>query len=73
VRTTWNRIQLYRRHIPNFLQQPKFHYVVILLVITDLIIVLIDLVLAMFRTKVLQSNHLAQLSSSCLINAESTY
>lgn len=46
--TVWGRIQLFRRRIANFLQQPKFHYLVILLVITDLIIVLIDLVLGMF-------------------------
>jgi hypothetical protein len=56
--TTCDRIRLFRRYIANFLQQPKFHYVVILLVITDLIVVLIDLVLGMcfFRKKILIYN-----------------
>lgn len=56
ARTTWDRIRLFRRRLANFLQQPKFHYIVILLVITDLIVVLIDLVLGMFRKKVFKSN-----------------
>ena len=51
VRTTCDRINLVRRHISNFLQQPKFHYAIILLVITDLVVVLIDLVLGMFIEK----------------------
>ena len=55
VTTTWDRINLFRRRISNILQQPAFHYVVILLVITDLVVVLIDLVLGMFiKTKIFQ-------------------
>ncbi len=38
-------IRLSRRRLAYYLQQPTFHYVIILLVVTDLIVVLIDLVL----------------------------
>ncbi|CAF4635922.1 unnamed protein product [Rotaria sp. Silwood2] len=52
-----NSLKLFRRYLANFLQKSTFHYVIILLVITDLIVVLVDLILA-------------QLSSPCLTNEE---
>jgi hypothetical protein len=45
VTNCWNCIRLSRRRLAHHLQQPTFHYIVILLVVTDLIVVLIDLVL----------------------------
>ena len=65
----WNCMRLFRRRLTQLLKQPTFHYIIILLVVTDLIVVLIDLVLGMFllRTnELLYLLHLAQLSSPCL-------
>ncbi|CAF1220596.1 unnamed protein product [Adineta steineri] len=50
-------IRLSRYHIAQFLQKPLYNYIIILLVMTDLIVVLVDLVLA-------------QLSSPCLSEDE---
>ncbi|CAF0822055.1 unnamed protein product [Rotaria sordida] len=52
-----NSIKLFRKRLANFLQKATFHYIIILLVITDLIVVVVDLVLA-------------QLSSPCLTDEE---
>ncbi|CAF1534750.1 unnamed protein product [Rotaria sp. Silwood1] len=52
-----NSMRLFRRRLASFLQKTKFNYVIILLVFTDLIVVLVDLVLA-------------QLSSPCLTEEE---
>jgi len=41
--------RLCRQNLVHFLQKPRFHYIIISLVIVDLIVVLIDLVLGMFR------------------------
>jgi hypothetical protein len=41
----------FRRRIEIFLRQLNFHYLIILLVITDLIIVVVDLVLGMFTKR----------------------
>lgn len=40
-----NSIRLYQRRLRQILQKPAFHYTIILLVMTDLIIVLVDLIL----------------------------
>ncbi|CAF0979481.1 unnamed protein product [Adineta ricciae] len=57
ITTPLGSLRAFRRRITNYLQQPTFHYIVILLVVTDLIVVLVDLVLA-------------QLSSPCLTDEE---
>ena len=52
VNSSWKSIQLFRRRVANFLHNPKFHYIVISLVLIDLIIVLVDLVLGMFSSMI---------------------
>jgi hypothetical protein len=49
VTNFWDFNRLFRQNLSHFLQKPSFHYIIISLVITDLIVVLIDLVLGMFR------------------------
>ena len=65
VRTIRNRLRFFLRHL-------NFHYLVILLVIADLVLVLIDLVLGMFTEQNFQLKFfpLAQLSSPCLTEDE---
>jgi hypothetical protein len=49
VRNFWDFNRLCQRNLVHFLQKPSFHYIIISLVITDLILVLIDLILGMLR------------------------
>ena len=48
INNFWNCMKICRRRLGHFLQIPTFHYLVISLVTTDLIIVLVDLVLGRF-------------------------
>ncbi|CAF4995552.1 unnamed protein product, partial [Rotaria sp. Silwood1] len=64
-----NSLRLFRRRLASFLQKTKFHYVIILLVFTDLIVVLVDLVLGE-NIKMHVFINLAQLSSPCLTEEE---
>ncbi|UJR34902.1 hypothetical protein I4U23_027680 [Adineta vaga] len=57
INNSSNCIEISRRRLAHILLLPKFHYSIIVLVIIDLIVVLIDLVLA-------------QLSSPCLTDTE---
>ncbi len=41
--------RLCRQNLVHFLRKPSFHYIIISLVLTDLLVVLVDLVLGMFR------------------------
>ena len=49
ITTPLGSVRAFRRRITSYRQQPTFHYIVILLVVTDLIVVLVDLVLGMFN------------------------
>ncbi|CAF1276142.1 unnamed protein product [Didymodactylos carnosus] len=57
VMDSWKWVRQSRRRLANFVQQPKFHYTIIILIIVDLMIVFVDLVLA-------------QLSLPCLSDEE---
>ncbi len=42
-------MRLFQSRLAKFIQKPTFHYIVILLVITDLIVVFIDLIIGMLN------------------------
>jgi hypothetical protein len=65
---SWNYFKTYRRHFVYFLRQPTFHYIVILLVVTDLIIVLVDLVLGLFSKFLTEMNNKIFFYLSSIIN-----
>jgi hypothetical protein len=56
VTNFWSFVRVSRRRLVRFLQQTKFHYTIILLVLTDLIVVLVDLVLGMLPSTFLFMN-----------------
>lgn len=72
-----NFIPVTRKYLSKYLSQAEFHYFIIALVITDIIVVFVDLILGLFK----EIHHLlnrrffplAQLSSPCLTDDEMLY
>ena len=48
INNSWNWVKISRRRLEKLLHNPKFHYFIIVLVIIDLIVVLVDLILAIY-------------------------